>query len=121
MENPRCTPSNQPCWTCKKACGGCSWSKCGKNGRPQFKPVKGWKAIKTKKRDNGKTVMESYKILFCPEYEKEEPRNEYAELEPKVERLTKARLTTRQIALILDVTMADVRKLQRKLGLEVVV
>lgn len=117
---PNITPSNQPCWTCKKACGGCSWSKCGENGRPQFAPVDGWKAIKTIKKHKGYEDMESYKILFCPEYEKEEPRDEYAALEPKVERLTKARLTTRQIALILDVTMADVRKLQRKLGLEVV-
>ena len=31
------------CFDCKKACGGCSWSK-------NFTPVKGWLANKTKIR-----------------------------------------------------------------------
>ena len=30
----------QICWTCKNACGGCSWSR-------NLTPVEGWKAEKT--------------------------------------------------------------------------
>ena len=115
---PRCTPSGQPCWTCKKACGGCSWSGVGPDGRPKFEPVKGWKARKIRKHDNGNVVMETYKILFCPEYEEEEPRDEYVALEPKVRGLTKGGLTNRQIALLLGITMADVRTVQGRLKAE---
>lgn len=57
------------CWTCKNACGGCSWS--------QFKvqkPVKGWKAKRT--RINTGTperprMIKSYLVISCPEYEKD--------------------------------------------------
>ena len=52
--------SNQPCWTCKKACGHCDWSR--------FKgqtPVKGWEAKPV--IVNGELV--SYDIKNCPEYE----------------------------------------------------
>lgn len=50
----------QPCWTCKKACGGCSWSQ-------NFKPIAGWTAEKTFIESNG-DFAESYKIISCPEY-----------------------------------------------------
>lgn len=59
--------SMQICCFCKKACGGCSWSR-------NFEPVKGWEARPTiinhgfangKKRE-----CHSYKIISCPEYEK---------------------------------------------------
>lgn len=53
----------QPCWTCKNACGGCSWSRA-------FKPVKGWTAEKTFIPSNG-DYAESYRIISCPEYIKE--------------------------------------------------
>lgn len=54
----------QPCWTCQNACnGGCSWSR-------EFKPVDGWKAIPTYIQENGEHAN-SYKIIYCPEYEKE--------------------------------------------------
>ena len=65
---------DQPCYYCKKACGGCQWSK-------NFKPVKGWKAIPTVKKYTSHTISKdgkknqvvkhynSYKILYCPEYE----------------------------------------------------
>lgn len=50
------------CWTCINAYGGCSWSSKAR------KPVKGWKA----KRIDLKGYPEStYKVLACPEYEKE--------------------------------------------------
>ena len=51
---------DQPCWTCSKACGKCSWSK-------NFEIVKGWDAepimVKDKEGD-----IRSYKIKRCPEY-----------------------------------------------------
>ena len=54
----------QPCWYCSKACGRCSWSK-------DFTPIKGWvaeKVIVDKVIYEGKTyIVESYKILKCPE------------------------------------------------------
>lgn len=51
------------CWSCKKACGSCSWSS-------KFKPVEGWTAIPTfiKMQYGGKDA--SYIVLKCPEYEK---------------------------------------------------
>lgn len=55
--------STQPCWTCKKACGGCSWSS-------KLKPVKGWKAKKVQKHEHGHN-WETYRIEHCPEYEEE--------------------------------------------------
>lgn len=51
----------QPCWTCQKACGGCSWSR-------DFEPVKGWVADKNYLRSNGE-FADTYKIIKCPEYE----------------------------------------------------
>lgn len=52
----------QPCWTCKRACGGCSWSAFGV-------PVDGWKAEKKLIPENG-THAETYKINYCPYYER---------------------------------------------------
>lgn len=40
------------CWSCKNACGGCSWSK-------SLTPVKGWQAEKT---------LVSYLVIKCPNY-----------------------------------------------------
>lgn len=62
--------SDQPCWDCKKALGGCSWSR-------DFTPVKGWKATPTKKAGNYHRggqypPMKSYRITYCPEFEPEE-------------------------------------------------
>ena len=50
----------QPCWTCKNACGGCSWSR-------EFIPVDGWTAEETHIKSNV-GYEESYKIIKCPEY-----------------------------------------------------
>lgn len=64
------TKHNQLCWDCEKACGGCSWSK-------DFIPVKGWDAVPTKVR-NGTTskkgehivsVIDSFEVRECPEFE----------------------------------------------------
>jgi len=53
----------QLCWTCKNACGGCSWSREGK-------PVEGWTAEPTHIETN-RYYADSYKILKCPQYEEE--------------------------------------------------
>lgn len=53
----------QLCWSCKKACGGCSWSKDGE-------PIKDWTADKNVIPLNGK-YAETYKISKCPEYVKD--------------------------------------------------
>ena len=51
---------DQICIFCKKACGGCSWSR-------RFIPVRGWDAIPTIiKNTNGD--IPSYKINTCPQF-----------------------------------------------------
>lgn len=62
--NKKYSKNEQPCWTCKKACGGCRWS-------DELKPVKGWDAVKVRRKDDsGKENMTGYKIKSCPEHEK---------------------------------------------------
>ena len=53
----------QPCWTCQKCYGGCSWSE-------RFEPVEGWIATHRIYGQTGWNIkrMESYEILYCPEY-----------------------------------------------------
>lgn len=55
----------QPCWTCTKCYGDCSWS------RKDPEPVAGWEATPTAKRKGGRKggIMHSYAIHKCPEYE----------------------------------------------------
>lgn len=67
------------CWSCKNACGGCSWSK-------SFAPVEGWTARPTKvvkwgrwKTKSGKSVRrayeeQSYHVEACPLYQREKKR-----------------------------------------------
>ena len=70
MSKPYEHRSEQPCWTCAKAYGGCSWSK-------NFTPVPGWIAEKrryTEKEfsDRRKNVDRvTYAIEYCPEFERE--------------------------------------------------
>ena len=59
--------NENPCWTCQKVCGGCSWSR-------SFSPVPGWTANKTKKLGQG-SYLESYYIRSCPEYVPEPKRD----------------------------------------------
>ena len=47
------------CWECKRACGGCSWSR-------DFKPVRGWKAEKTKIARFKDANADSYIVKECP-------------------------------------------------------
>lgn len=57
----------QLCWSCGKACGGCSWSRC-------FEPVPGWDATPCRRVYNdaavGTRYVDSFVIKGCPEYEK---------------------------------------------------
>lgn len=53
---------NQPCWSCEKYAGRCSWSK--KNPEP----VKGWDAVPTVKYQGRHDEMKSFAIFHCPEY-----------------------------------------------------
>ena len=62
--------TNKPltlCWSCAKACGGCSWS----DGT--FTPVPGWTAEPTVlqgyKLKCGLAPMESYHVTACPLFE----------------------------------------------------
>ena len=48
---------NTLCWSCGRACGGCSWSR-------EFKPVKGWEAVPTRIHDE----VDSYHVIHCPKY-----------------------------------------------------
>ena len=60
------------CWSCTKACGGCSWTELDDTGEVKFQPVPGWTAIPTKIQIRSHSNMrnsESYLVLDCPEYE----------------------------------------------------
>ena len=62
------------CWSCKKALGYCSWSKCEKDTEEiLFKPVDGWVAEKTSllmySYDGTKRHETSYIVESCPQYE----------------------------------------------------
>lgn len=52
--------ANQLCWSCKKACGGCNWSRW-------FWPIAGWTATLSILRDYDRPVY-SYAITACPEF-----------------------------------------------------
>lgn len=53
------------CWKCKKATGGCSWSRA-------FKPVNGWIALPTEVmvgHDKGAQSIPSFDVYACPEFD----------------------------------------------------
>lgn len=54
------------CWTCAKACKGCSWSR-------YFIPVPGWNAVETRiDKGDGNEPTPSYHVIDCPEYVNDE-------------------------------------------------
>ena len=62
------------CWSCKKALGDCSWSKCDKDTMEiLFQPVDGWVAEKTSllmySYDGTPRHVTSYIVKSCPQYE----------------------------------------------------
>lgn len=65
------------CFSCKMACGGCSWSE-------SFEPIPGWTAALTRRvyrthRGFGQHIVDSYHITACPEYVPDKPRSTMAE------------------------------------------
>lgn len=60
MSYRRLEEDKQLCWRCKKACGGCNWSK-------YLKPVDGWTAEPTIIKDSMGDIP-SYMIKKCPEF-----------------------------------------------------
>lgn len=79
MKNPKQNKANI-CMDCKKACGGCSWSRWDeKNKRVAFEPVPGWTAEKVPYKSEpgrhsrnryGVELDYTYKITACPEFER---------------------------------------------------
>ena len=49
------------CWDCKNALGFCSWSQ-------NFEPVKGWKAIPTKKMIRDNLATNTFIVTECPKF-----------------------------------------------------
>ena len=69
------------CFDCAKACGRCSWSEIDpKTNKVRFEPVPGWTAEKVRLNIGNwgeqPTIRETYHITACPEFEKEENRNQ---------------------------------------------
>ncbi len=63
LTNPR-TETNDLCFSCRHACGGCEWSR-------SFKPVPGWTATPTKLRANRNDTaifLDSFHITACPKF-----------------------------------------------------
>ena len=54
--------SSTLCWSCERACGGCSWSD------KSFTPVEGWIAEKTIYRAKKDKFVTSYVVKSCPLY-----------------------------------------------------
>ena len=52
------------CWDCANATGGCSWAS-------ELIPIKGWKAIETKKQ----TLYSSFIVYECPLFKRDAYRN----------------------------------------------
>lgn len=70
----------QKCWSCQKACGGCSWSEVDlQTGKIKYDPVPGWNANKVPYRNPDGSKAHTYEILDCPEYVAEPERHESTE------------------------------------------
>ena len=66
--------TQQPCWTCALACGGCPWTELDKDsGQVRFEPVPGWDAEEVVMDSNGVTIH-TYRIFSCPMKVDEPPR-----------------------------------------------
>lgn len=86
--------SEQPCWTCDRAYGGCPWSQT-------FSPVPGWIASPT--LVNG--VYPSYRITYCPLYTGEQTR--FRAIEARVVKLDAYGFSREQIRLMTGVTVRE--------------
>lgn len=64
-DGPTRRMTNELCFSCDNACGGCSWSR-------EFKPVPGWTA-EPSLIWVGDRQMDSYHITDCPEFAADKP------------------------------------------------
>lgn len=63
--------SQQPCWSCERACGRCAWSR---KKNPQ--PIPGWIATPTELSVSKGKKQRSYRIVWCPEWKSDERKEE---------------------------------------------
>ena len=62
------------CFSCARACGGCSWTGIDAKGKLRWEPVPGWTAKKVKMRLGNHKVTDTYHITACPLYSHEEKK-----------------------------------------------
>lgn len=109
------------CWSCRKACGRCSWS-----AYKVWQLVAGWKAIETSiiGTKKGERVP-TYIVLECPEYEPDEKTNKEEvtlsrmkwtpELKHDVLRMKEEGLSVPQIAERIGVTPVSIYSMLKDL------
>lgn len=74
--------TQQLCWTCKNALGGCPWTEYDPiENRVKFEPIPGWTAEPRRRsaghRHDGREIwLDSYRITACPMYDEEPQRGE---------------------------------------------
>lgn len=111
----------QPCWSCTKYAGGCSWTR-------KFEPIPGWDAVPTVKsgscRGNGVkyAAIETYEIRHCPEYEDDGTggvpmrSGDWEEVRKVI--LYRAGLTDREMAETMKVGPEAIRSWRKRRGLK---
>lgn len=113
--------SKQLCWSCAKACGGCSWSEYGRN-----EPVPGWTARPTvlpPGPDGGERIL-SYQITACPQFVLDrEAEDRGCGKESKLDReavwrMICAGMTNKEIAQVFDVPVSTAGGWRRRLKQE---
>ena len=66
------------CWSCQNACGGCPWTEVDPDtDQIRALPVEGWIAKKHLQQyadKDGRRMVESYEVLYCPQYSPDPPR-----------------------------------------------
>lgn len=111
----------QPCWSCTKYAGGCSWTR-------KFEPIPGWDAVPTVKsgscRGNGVKYapIETYDIRYCPEYEDDGTDNAPLKLQDwdEIRRMTlyRAGMSDQEIALKMGKSREAIQSWRVRRGLK---
>lgn len=111
--------SNKPvskqtlCFSCQRpGTSTCAWDASRANT-----PVEGWTAEKTYHSLKGR-VSESYRVIDCPLYVKDEPRIDYSQIDFKIKWLVRKGLNNKQIADKLEMSYEAVRSRVRRLRKE---
>ena len=66
--NPNPHKKGNICFDCENACGNCSWSAVGMDGKLLFEPVPGWTAEKVTINLGKGRATETYHITDCPQF-----------------------------------------------------